>query len=199
MTEEEKIESNENLDNPGEYDSKSDYSKAEVTRNQVSKVKEVRSKEMKEGYYNTDKLGNKIYIPDSRKEFISAVIALRDLLEPEILRDSKFPAIEKEILKKKEEAIEKFGIYEMYIEGNRIMVDPNKPKYIPSLGEMVPLAKTITRKGRPIAIEIEYKASIFDRHHHNYWNYLVELYDRLDAELSSLIDRCNYFKEGISF
>jgi len=41
---------NENLDNPGDYNSKSDFSKAEIVRQQVSRVNEVRSKEMREGY-----------------------------------------------------------------------------------------------------------------------------------------------------
>jgi len=190
---------NENLDAPGEYPSKGDYSKAEIVRSQCGKVNDARSKEMKEGYFNTDKLGNRIYVPDTRKEFISSVIRLRNLLSPEIERDSAFKDKEKNIMEKIEEAINKFGIYEREVIGNKIIEQSKKPKYIPNIGEIIPLMKIIKRKGVSISQDVDYLPGVFDRIHHNYWNYLVNLYDKLDRELSNLIDRCNYFKEGINF
>ena len=58
------------LDN-AEYSSKSDFSKAEVVKIQVNKCNEIRSKEMREGYFNYDRFGNKIYIPDRSEEHTS--------------------------------------------------------------------------------------------------------------------------------
>ena len=193
-------EQNENLDNPGEYDSKSDYSKAEVVRQQVAKVNDCRSKEMKEGYFNTDKLGNKIYIPDSRKEFISSVIALRTLLQPEILRDSIFKEKENIIFERIKAAVDIYGIYEADVLGNNIIEKKDKPKFIPNIGEIFPVRIAITNKAGHIThIKIEYQPGLFDRSYHAYWNFMVGMYDDLNTELSSLIDRCKYFKEGISF
>lgn len=199
MGEEEQEEENENLDAPGEYPSKGDYSKAEIVRSQCGKVNDARSKEMREGYYNHDKLGNDIYIPDTRKEFISAVKRLRTLLSPEIERDSKFREKEKNIMEKINQAVEMFGIYEREQRGNTIIEFKDNPKYIPVLGETISVIQNTTRKGVILRQIVVYKKGVFDRNHHSYWDFLVKMYDELDAELSNLIDRCNYFKEGINF
>ncbi len=73
-----------------EYSSKSDFSKAEVVKQQVMRCDECRSKEMKAGYFNYTSDGKKIYVPDSRKEWISAVKALRRLMEPECRKNKDF-------------------------------------------------------------------------------------------------------------
>jgi len=194
-----KEEENENIDNPSEYSAKSDFSKAEVVRLQVQKVNEIRSKEMREGYYNSDRLGNQIYVPDSRKEFISSVKALRNLLDPEIRRDKSFQNKEEVLLKKKEGATETFGVLPVKTTGTNLIVETESKKYIPHLGEKVPVRQIIMKHYRPVSAIIEYIPGIYDRNHHNYWNFLVEVYDLLLAELNSLMDRCNYFKPGLSF
>ena len=198
MTKEDQ-EENENLDAPGEYPSKGDFSKAEIVRSQCGKVNETRSKEMREGYFNHDKLGNKIYVPDTRKEFISAVMRLRNLLSPEIARDSKFQEQEKKLMEEINGAVEKFGIYEQEVIGNRVISNENKPKYIPIIGEVIPVETKMFNKGLCKRKKIDYRSGVFDKSHHAYWNFLVEKYDELDGYLSDLIDRCNYFKEGINF
>jgi len=190
---------NENLDNPGDYNSKSDFSKAEIVRQQVSRVNEVRSKEMREGYYNFDRLGNKVYVPDTRKEFISAIKALRTLLEPEVKRDETYQKEEEKILQEIKKAVETFGINEHNVQGNRIIIGTSKPKYIPSLGEVIPVMKNINKKGICVREEVDYVPGVYNRNHHNYWDFLVECYDKLNSQLSSLIDRAKYFKEEISY
>jgi len=56
------------------------YSHSTLVMSALRKAMENRSKEMRDGYYNTkfDRLGNahKVYIPDSRQEFIESVEAL---------------------------------------------------------------------------------------------------------------------------
>ena len=197
MTEEKDY--NENLDNPGDYNSKSDFSKAEIVRQQIVKVNDIRSKEMKAGYFNWDKIGNKVYVPDTRKEFISAVKALRSLLDPEIKRDEQYREGESKIMDRIINAIETFGIYEKVIQGTEIKEETSKPKYIPDLGEKSPIQKFTTRHGQPIGIAIDYIPGLYDRNHHGFWNYLVDCYDEIYSLLSVLIDRLKYFKEEISY
>jgi hypothetical protein len=191
---------NENLDNPGEYNSKSDFSKAEIARQQASRVNEIRSKEMREGYYNSDKFGNRIYIPDTRKEFISAVKALRTLLEPEVRRDKIYQRAEQKILGKIKEATNIFGVYEYIVNGNKVIVDTSKPKHIPHLGEIFPVGcPMVNKSGMPIRIIIRYIPGYYNRNHHDYWDYLIECYDELSGQLQDLVDRAKYFKEEISY
>ncbi|GAH07028.1 unnamed protein product, partial [marine sediment metagenome] len=54
---EEKNEDDEDIIESAEYSSKSDLSKAEKVAKQIEKCNDNRSKEMKEGYNNYDKLG----------------------------------------------------------------------------------------------------------------------------------------------
>jgi len=190
---------NENLDLSGEYGSKGDFSKAGAVMLQVRVVEERRSQEMREGYSNFDKFGNKIYIPDSRKAFISSVIALRNLLKPEIGRDKAYQEKERDIFEKELEAIEVFGIFPTVVDGSRIIELKDSPKYIPHLDEATPIGRFILRNNIPISKVVEYPTGIYNRCHHNYQNYLVKLYDELFAELNDLIDRNNYFDEGISY
>lgn len=57
------------------------YSHSTLVMSALRKAMENRSKEMRDGYYNTkfDRLGNahKVWIPDSRQEFIESVEALK--------------------------------------------------------------------------------------------------------------------------
>ena len=89
MEEEEEVV-NENFNEDGDYSNKSELSKAEVVRKQVDICNAMRSKEMREGYNNYDKFGNKVHIPDSRQEFVNSVTALRIVLKPEILRNKSY-------------------------------------------------------------------------------------------------------------
>jgi len=188
----------ENLDNP-EYSHKSDFSKAEVVKLQVQKCNEIRSKEMKEGYFNYDDKGNKVYVPDSRKEWVSAVKALRQLLQPEINRDKKYLEYEKQLIKLEETAIHSFGVYPTKIEQGNIIPIKEARKVIPYLDQPFPVAHTSRKPGEATRKKIEKVPGLYNDNFHQYWDMMVNIYDLLFGELNALIDRCNYFKQEISY
>ena len=92
---------------PGEYNYNKEevYSHSSLVMAALKDCKDKRSKEMRDGYWNTkfDKLGNahRVWVPDSRLEFIESVESLMMIQE----RDFDDEA-EKEINKIKEEAKE---------------------------------------------------------------------------------------------
>ena len=177
----------ENILENAEYSSKSDLSKAEKVSNQIERCCENRSKEMKEGYFNFDKLGNKITIPDSRKEWVSSVTALKLLLAPEISR-GKFN--EEDFNKREKELIKKWGVQ-----------ISNGDKSIPLLDEVFPEDfKEINKQG--ISTGKTKTKGIKGKHNpnfHRYWDDRVNLYDEMYAQLNVLVDQCNYFKQEVSY
>jgi len=72
---------------PKEYTNTKDesYSHSSLVMTALKRVRDNRSKEMRDGYYNTkfDKFGNahKVWIPDSRQEFIESVESLMMIQE----------------------------------------------------------------------------------------------------------------------
>lgn len=191
-------EFDENLDNP-EYSSKSDFSKANLASVQVLKVQELRSKEMREGYFNYDRVGNKVYVPDSRKEFISSVQALKLLLNPEIIRNIKIKNSLKEIEGKIKKSQDEFGIYTKIINNNNIVVNKQAGKHIPNLNESCLEYNFIKKNGQVIRREIISVNGVNDCIHHSYWDKMVEFYDEIFAELNKLMDINNYFKDGVNY
>lgn len=179
---------NENFNESGEYSSKSEFSKAEVVKAQVTLCCVNRSKEMKEGYNNYDKYGNKIHIPDSRQEFVNSVIALRTLLKPEILRNKK-TFDEKYFIDKEKKLVDRWSID-----------DGTGKKRIPLLDEPFMLQKKVVKEkiysGQIVVEEIR---GMYNTNFHNYWNDMVCLYDEISAQLNILIDKCDYFKEQILY
>jgi hypothetical protein len=180
---------NENFVDGGEYSSKSEFSKAEVVRNQIERCNDKGSKEMRAGYYNRDKLGNNIYVPDSRKEYVRAIMTLQRTLKPEIER---FPEVfKKEVYEEKEkELIEKWGVE-----------NQSGEKEIPLLNETVEEKREIIGKnnittGRQKVVPNSGK---FNNLYHKYWDNRVILYDEIYEKLHELIDKCDYFKQQISY
>ena len=176
-----------------EYSPKSDFSKGEVVRNQVAKCCEIRSKEMKEGYFNYDKMGNRIYVPDTRREFISAVKALRALLSPEILRSGKFKKKEIEFKREEEKIFKEWAVYP-----ENKSINNGKP-FIPEIGASLP-QETITNSGFGLSnYYITFVKGKYDSNVHGYWSSLIEIYDKLFYELNNLVDENQYFKKGRGF
>jgi len=192
---------NESIDNPNnaEYSSKSDFSKAEVVRTQVIKCDQVRSQEMRHGYYNHDKLGNSVYIPDSRQEWVASDKALLYLLTPEIKRN-KFTQKVKNILNKEKDTIENFGVFPIISDGKKIITKTELKKTIPRLDQSFPIEVAIKNKqGSIIKIEIQEERGTYNNNFHYYWDAMVSIYDELYQELNNLIDICNYFKQKVSY
>ena len=171
-----------------EYSNKSDFSKAEKVAGQVERCNQIRSKEMKEGYYNTDKLGNRVYVPDSRKEWISSVIALKNLLRPEILKQDVKVFKEEDFKDKEKKLVELYG------------VEKNKIKVIPLLDESFPLETNKLNSSKVYAGKnIKMIRGLYNSNFHRYWDAMVELDDEIYAQLNVLIDQCNYFKQEVAY
>jgi len=180
---------NENFVDGGEYSSKSEFSKAEVVRNQVERCNDKGSKEMKAGYFNYDKFGNKIHVPDSRKEYVRAVETLWRILMPEIKR---FPEVFKKesYIQKEEELIKKWGILSL-----------RGKKEIPLLDEIFEEKKQMVNKSR-ISTGTQQSYSVIGKYNglfHKFWDDKVKLYDEIYEKLHELIDKCDYFKQQISY
>ena len=182
-------EENENFVDGGEYSSKSEFSKAEVVRNQVERCNDKGSREMKAGYFNHDKYGNKIHVPDSRKEYVRAIETLLRILMPEIKR---FPeSFDKKYYEDKEkELVEKWGI-----------INSKGEKEIPLLDEVFEeRRKTVNDRG--ISSGLQKNFFIQGKYNdifHKFWDDKVKLYDEVYEKLHELIDKCDYFKQQISY
>ncbi len=96
---------------PKEYTGKKDesYSHPALLMNVLKKAVENGSKEMREGYWNTkfDRLGNahRVWIPDSRKEFIETIESLKMIQERDFDTDvrERIKKIKEDLKKKYED------------------------------------------------------------------------------------------------
>lgn len=188
----------ENILQDADYSQKTDFSKGEVVRLQVNKCNEVRSKEMRESYFNYDKFGNRVYIPDARREFISAVKALKNLLAPEIQRSEKFQAREKEIKAEELKIFNKWAIFPMDVSDRKIVVLAKEKRFIPELDQAFPQLCLRKEHGMTIS-STTYVHGVYNNNFHCYWNEIVDVYDNLFAELNILVDENDYFKKGSGF
>lgn len=192
------------IDESPEYSPKSEFSKAKQVDSAVTKVIEARAKEMRAGYWNLEvKNGYPIkqWIPDTRKSYISSVSALRALLSPEIMRDSKYLEKEKKCKEKMNELFEMFSynekMLEMRTDGRTIggipVYTPTNTKIMPEIGATVILQNELQRK---IAQGVP---GGWDEKVNSYWDNLVLVYDEIFSELNHVIDRLNYFKQAITY
>ncbi|MFW9927918.1 MAG: hypothetical protein ACFFD1_00840 [Candidatus Thorarchaeota archaeon] len=188
-----------------EYSPKSDFSKAELVEQAVTKCIEKRGQEMKAGFWNTKltKEGMPVreWKPDTRKEFIASVDALRGLLNPEVMRDENFKEFEIKIKEKVQELFEQFAYEEMQTQvkedgrtyGGVIIYVKTGKKYMPDIGSAIP----IRDKNNPKLVSVVPGA--WDNNINAYWDSLLGIYDRMFGKLNDLIDKNNYFKRSISF
>ena len=186
-----------------EYSRKSEFSKATLAQTQVQKCLELRSKDMSPGYttWVLDKDGNAKpqIIPDSRKEFVSAVTALRFLLNPEISLDKNKDMLT-DYEKRKQETFEKFCYqerkYRKFItkdgKTTAVWVCGDR-KYIPQKGASILTYENIN------GLQTKMAKGIWDEKIDAYWDEMVELADELFAKLNDLIHSLDYFKGGTSF
>lgn len=193
-------EAGDDIVNEGaEYSSKSGFNKPELIFTTVKTCVDKRSKEMKAGYYNIhiDKQGmpSKVWIPDARQEFISAVTALKVIMSPEINEDDQY----KEILRRyKEEEKRIFRQYcyhdlEYKRVGGKLMMVESGRLFIPEINSSV----KVPNKNNPQVCQDVVGG--WDTYINAYWNEMVQLYDLLLASLNKLIHKKNYFKGELSW
>ncbi len=190
----------EEISEGAEYSPKSEFSKPKLVEEAVRKCIEARSQEMKEGYnnYKLDSQGRvtaKIWIPDSRKSFDSHVLALRNLLSPEIKNNTKFKKVEEAINKKKKKIFEShcYTIKEQVRKDGRIVWVDTLNKIIPEKDAVVVCPDKLRDN---MAVE---DGGLWNSHVRAYWNELVKPNDELFSALNILIDSLNYFKQGVNY
>lgn len=181
--------------NSAEYSSKSDFSKALVVQSCLQKCFEIRSNEMKRGYFNTttNQKGEEIktYISDTRKVFISAVNGLKSILSPEIRRDKECKEFLEGAEKKKEEIFKRYRYPEV-----RIGMNENGKCLIPTGNYYIPEedAKLLLLLKGAEGPKVSFDIGRWNQRVELYWNEMLSLYDELFSQLNILCDNCNYFK-----
>jgi len=188
----------EELLEESEYSSKSEFSKATLTQVQITKCLDLRSKEMKPGFttFVIDKNGEAKpqQINDSRKEYISSVDALLNLLSPET--DINLPRLVEQYQGFKKISFNKYSYKERI--GRKYVKTPNGEKAIWVYSDNI----FIPHKGTPIMClgkkentnHISYNTHEWDMKIDAYWDELVFIADELFAELNKLIHTLDYFK-----
>ena len=186
------------LSDAPEYSSKSDFSKALIVADTMKRVLECRAKEMKMGYYNmtVSNDGNEIktWIPDSRKEFISSVVALKLFLTPEIYRNERVKKYVKEFEESKKDVFEKFCYNELKLDETEYKLKETGNKFIPTIDSFIPFI--YWEKGVKVKSE---KKGVWNDKVQQYWDGMLSLYDKLFEELSCLLDSINYFKSQVRY
>lgn len=192
------------IDESPEYSPKSDFSKARQVDAAVTKIIELRAKEMKAGYWNMEmKHGFPIkqWVPDSRKAFISGINALRALMHPESIRDKQYQVVEKKLTEQMTKLLDTFAYEEKRLEmkndgktmgGIPVWVSTGI-KYMPEIGATVTMRNDLQPS---IANTIQ---GGWDDKVNAYWESLVLIYDEYFSEINLIIDRLNYFKQSVSF
>lgn len=193
-------ESDDNLLADAQYSPKSDFNKATLVQSAISRVVESRSREMRSGYYNTLTLPNgsvkKQYFPDTRKEFVSSVEALKSVLSPEIETNGDIQKFLQEFQKRKKELFDIYSVPKVRVLPSGLEI--TDIKYIPEVDEEIPV-RTITQgSGRPKG-GMSFKKGLWNFEVGQYWDNMVELYTELYAQLNNLIAMKNYFKQATSY
>lgn len=167
---------------PTDYTGKTDesYSHPSLLMSALKRASENRAKEMRDGYYNTkfDRLGNahKVWVPDSREEFIESVKALMMIQERDF--DMEGAAEIKEILDDLEERYKKYCDMEEEMWNNfdsEIVDNLNKQGYSFMKGKL--------SQGLPFKYE--------------YLRDEVEAYTRIYSAIQKLIKRIGEYGEVI--
>ena len=189
---------NEDRLEDSEYSRKSEFSKAILTQSQVTKCLELRSRDMRPGYttWVAGKTGSlkPVVVPDSRKEFVSSVEALKNMLAPEI--DQKMPDLEKIYEQAKEQSFKKYAYKERIGRGfkdDMAVWEYSDRIFIPQKGTPI-----MCNNDKPLSVGVSYSTSAWDNYIDAYWDDMVMYADDLFAELNRLIHILDYFKGGTS-
>lgn len=189
---------NEDVLEESEYSRKSEFSKATITQAQVGKCLELRSRDMRPGYttWSENKSGvlKPMVVADSRKEFVSSVEALKNMLAPEI--DLLMPDLEEAYDNAKEESFKKYAYKEkigkVYI-NEKATWQYSGRVFIPQKGSPI-----MCGNNKPESLGVTYDTHAWDTLIDAYWDELVIYADDLFAELNRLIHKLDYFKGGTS-
>lgn len=188
-------------ENP-EYTPKSDFSKAEITKECVQKCITNRAVEMKAGHWNIKVMPNGIqreYKTDTRKAYTSCVEALRNLLYPELISNPEFLEREKKIRIRIEELFKKYCYKERELQ---IIQTPTgqRPIWKTTGREFLPdIDATVTISDPSKANSAKTGRGLWNNYVNLYWDEIVLEYDKIFALLNNLIANLNYFRMHMRF
>ena len=185
------------------YNPKSEFSKPAVVQRCLENCYNVRSKELKQGYFNTtiDKRNgseNKVWISDSRKVFISAVDGMKSILYPECLRDENMKTYLKTFEENKQKIFDRFCYEEQIAKldnDGMLKLYSTGVKFIPETDRQI--LKLIKIAG--VGIRTVFIKGFWNPRVELYWDTLIPLYDELFSQLNLLCDRNNYFVKQMRF
>ena len=193
------------IDEGAEYSPKSEFSKPSVVEDATRKCFELRSKEMKKGYFNTkftkEGMPLKVWIEDSRKAYCSSVIALKHLLMPEILADKitnkkgkkKRTPVYKDI--KLGTILKKYSYFileKKEINGKTRYIKTDR-YYMPEMDESIFIRKIFPDDNEEL-LKINGR---WNPYVNAYWDHMVKKCDLMFSELMRVIHRLNYFKQSL--
>lgn len=206
MVNEEYLETNqededENLLEDIGYSKKSDFNKATIVQAAFEKVKEMRAREMKEGYWNVitklDGSTKKQYVDDTRKAYAGSVDHVKNLLSHEIKTEKTIQESIKEFELMKKGLFDKYAVPDWIITQNKIVYTGEK--YIPKIDEEIPVEIVTNNSGGASKISIGMRRGVYNRNFNRYWDGMVLVYDYLFSELNMLVALKEYFKPKPSY
>lgn len=186
-------------DGGAEYSPKSEFSKPSLVFQAMQKCIQLRSEEMKPGYFNFkfDKEGHaiKIWVPDARQKYIGSVEALRVILNPECNRSKDYKNSEQQIADKLSKLFNKYCYKEIKPQFSNSSI-----KWIETGHKYIPLIDSSIKRPHPRNDnKVMYITGFWNNQTNQYLDECIEIYDELLAILNDLIDKLNYFKQGVSF
>ena len=182
-----------------EYSPKSEFSKPKKVEEAVTNCINARGKEMCKGFWNTKltKDGSPIrtWVEDSRKVFIGTVIALRNLLAPEISRDKNFKKFEENFNTSKQTLFTNYSYTEKQLERTG-----EGKKWVSTKRKMIPEIDAIIVHPNPTnQSSAKETRGYWNLYTNAYYDELLLLYDEVFAQVNILIDSLNYFKQVLHY
>jgi hypothetical protein len=181
------------------YSDKSEFSKSRVAQESLQVCFKLRATEMKKGYWNetTNKQGDKIrtWVPDARKNFISAVDGLRSILYPECLSNNEMSKIIKQFNVDKTKLFDKYAYTELTPAKNEqgLFLTKTGHKFIPEEDYEVPFIETVINQGK----RVSKLKGLWNQRIELYWMEMLSLYDELFSQLNLLLSNIGYFAKKV--
>ena len=191
----------DNINDSQSYSTRSDFSKASVVSQSITTCFNLRSVEMKKGYFNfkvNPKTGEetKTWVSDSRKNFISSVDGLRSILYPECLRDISMKNFLVEFDAKKKKLQERFYYKEEVVKRDsegRLYLIKTGASFLPEEDFVIIKLRPIIGKG----LQKYGHKGLWNLRTEIFWTEMIPLYDELFAQLNLLCDKNDYFTRKV--
>lgn len=184
-----------------EYSRGAEFNKPALVDSAFRKIQESRGQEMREGYFNILELPNgsikKVYIPDTRQEFVNSVKYAISLLTPEIESTKEIKESISKLLKEESELLKKYSVKKLISDGNGIV--ESEETYLPSIDEDVPIKVLIGKSNGTNRMSISFKRGYYNFNVRMYWNGMVTIYDKMFTELNKLVALKDYYKQQSSY